>query len=90
MCPFLCGDTLVARCDLKADRARKVLTVQSAFLERGQDVRRVALDLADELRNMQVWLQLDRTEVSERGDLAPLLRMTIRQTDKPGKRKSGT
>jgi hypothetical protein len=61
--------------------------VQSAFLERGQDVRRVALDLADELRNMQVWLQLDRTEVSERGDLAPLLRRTMRQTDKPGKRK---
>jgi uncharacterized protein YcaQ len=89
VCPFLCGDTLVARCDLKADRARKVLTVQSAFLERGQDVRRVALDLADELRNMQVWLQLDRIEVSERGDLAPLLRRTMRQTAKPGKHKLG-
>ena len=87
VCPFLCGDTLVARCDLKADRAREVLTVQSAFLETGQDSRRVALDLADELWSMQAWLELDRTEVTERGDLAPLLRRTMRQTVKPRKRK---
>jgi uncharacterized protein len=67
---FLLGDTLVARCDLKADRQRKVLMVQSAFLELGQDMRRVAAELRDELRQMQAWLQLDRIEVIERGDLA--------------------
>ena len=87
VCPFLCGDTLVARCDLKADRARKVLTVQSAFLEPAHNSRRVVLDLADELWNMQAWLELDRTEVNERGDLASLLRRTMRETAKPGKRK---
>ena len=74
VCPFLLGDTLVARCDLKADRQRDVLMVQSAFLEPGQDARRVAPDLADELRHMQAWLGLNRIEVVERGDLAaPLL-----------------
>lgn len=74
--PFLLGDTLVARCDLKADRQRKVLMVQSAFLEPGQDARRVLPDLADELGQMQAWLELDRIEVAERGDLAAKLRKT--------------
>lgn len=72
--PFLLGDTLMARCDLKADRQRRVLLVQSAFLEPGHDARRVATELADELRDMQAWLELDRTEVAERGDLAVELR----------------
>ena len=74
VCPFLLGDTLVARCDLKSDRARKVLMVQSAFLEQGQDARRVAAGLASELRHMQTWLELDRIEVGQRGDLAAMLR----------------
>lgn len=77
VCPFLLGDTLVARCDLKADRARKVLLVQSAFLEPGQQARQVAPELASELRNVQAWLELDRTEVSERGNLSALLRRQL-------------
>jgi hypothetical protein len=77
VCPFLLGDTLVGRCDLKADRARKVLMVQSAFLEPRQDARRVAAELAGELRQMQAWLELDRIEVGERGDLAAMLRRVL-------------
>jgi uncharacterized protein YcaQ len=73
VCPFLLGDSLVARCDLKADRARKVLMVQSAFLERGQNARRVVPDLMRELRHMQEWLELDRIEINQRGDLAAML-----------------
>ena len=74
MFPFLLGDTLVARCDLKADRRRRVLVVQSAFLEPGHDARRVALQLAGELQQMRAWLELDQIDVDERGDLAaPLL-----------------
>ncbi len=77
--PFLLGDTLVARCDLKADRQGRVLLVQGAFLEPGQDGRRVAPELAGELREMQAWLELDRTEVAERGDLAAELSRSVRQ-----------
>jgi uncharacterized protein YcaQ len=76
--PFLLGEKLVARCDLKADRQRKVLMVQSAFLERGQNVRNVVPELAGELRQMQAWLELDGIEVASRGDLAPKLRRSLR------------
>ncbi len=75
--PFLLGDTLVGRCDLKADRQRSVLIVQSAFLEPGQNARQVTPHLADELRLMQEWLELDGIEVGNRGDLAPRLRGTL-------------
>jgi uncharacterized protein YcaQ len=77
VCPFLLGDTLVARCDLKADRARKILMVRSAFLEAGQEPRRVAARLAGELRQMQSWLELDGVEVGERGNLAKILRASF-------------
>jgi uncharacterized protein YcaQ len=75
--PFLLGDALVARCDLKADRQRKVLLVQSAFLESGQDATRVVRAMSDELRQMQAWLELDRIQVADRGDLASRLRRAV-------------
>ena len=84
VCPFLLGDTLVARCDLKADRERKALVVRSAFLEPGQDARRVAPDLAEELRQMEAWLELDRIEVAERGDLAAQLARALSAQLLPG------
>ena len=74
VCPFLLGDTLVARCDLKADRERRVLMVKGAFLEPGQKAGRIAPDLVSELKHMQEWLELDRIEVTPNGDLAKTLR----------------
>lgn len=74
VCPFLLGDALVARCDLKADRQRSVLVVQSAFLEPGQVARRVAPEMKKELRELQRWLELDKLQIVERGDLACSLR----------------
>jgi hypothetical protein len=68
--PFLLGDELVARVDLKADRARRVLVVQSAWGEPGIDVAEVAAELAGELRLMADWLELDAIEVADRGDLS--------------------
>jgi uncharacterized protein YcaQ len=72
--PFLLGDQLVARVDLKADRQAGVLRVQAAHGEEGIDRPAVAAALADELRLMADWLALDDVDVLERGDLAHDLR----------------
>lgn len=78
--PFLLGDTLVARCDLKADRKRGVLMVQTAHLEKGQNARVVAPALADELALMAEWLGLARIEVGRKGDLSAALKKTTGKT----------
>jgi uncharacterized protein YcaQ len=72
--PFLLGDRLAARVDLKADRQAGVLRVPGAFGEDGIDRSRVAAELATELETMAGWLGLGRIEVGRRGDLAGPLR----------------
>ena len=67
--PFLLGESLVARVDLKADRKDSALLVQSAWGEIGIDERHVAAELAEELALMADWLGLGRVEVRSRGDL---------------------
>jgi uncharacterized protein YcaQ len=71
--PFLLGDTLVGRVDLKADRTASVLRVQSAWLEPDVDDAHVAKHLATELIELAGWLSLDGVELSGRGDLAGTL-----------------
>jgi uncharacterized protein YcaQ len=68
--PFLLGDTLVARVDLKSERERGTLLVQGAFAESGVDRADVAAELAAELRRVASWLRLDSVAVGDRGDLA--------------------
>jgi hypothetical protein len=71
--PFLQGEAITARVDLKADRAGKVLRVQSAHLEPGATAANVTGPLAAELRLMAGWLGLDNVEAFGRGSLASAL-----------------
>jgi uncharacterized protein YcaQ len=76
--PFLLGERLVARVDLKSDRQTGVLIVQGAFGEAGIDPGHVAGELAAELRLCADWLGLaGGVAVGDRGDLAPALRRTV-------------
>jgi uncharacterized protein len=75
--PFLLGDTLVARLDLKADRREGALRAQAAWSQDGHRQAAVASELAPALRGMAGWLGLDRVEAADRGDLAPALRKAL-------------
>jgi uncharacterized protein len=75
--PFLLGDTLVARIDLKSDRQRGALLVQGAFAEAGIDPIDVAAELAAELRLVATWLGLEEISVAGRGDLSEELAAII-------------
>jgi uncharacterized protein YcaQ len=77
--PFLLGDRLVGRVDLKADRQAGVLRVQAAYAEPGVDRGETAAALAAELRLMADWMQLERVAVTGAGDLAPYLAPAVQQ-----------
>ena len=75
--PFLLGDRLAARVDLKSDRAANALLVHGAATEQGVKAKAVAGPLAAELRAMAAWLALDTIVVGTKGDLAGLLKRAL-------------
>jgi hypothetical protein len=76
--PFLLGDRLVARVDLKADRKLGQLHVLSAHEEPGVDRPMVAEALSGELALLAKWLGLDGIYVAERGNLAAPVKLAIK------------
>jgi uncharacterized protein YcaQ len=81
--PLLVDGRLVARVDLKADRAAETLRVLGAFGEASTDDRvprtRVAAALAGELESMASWLGLGGFSVAGHGDLAAELRTAAKR-----------
>ena len=77
--PLLMDGRLVARVDLKADRASDALRVVGAFGEPDTPRSAVAAALTGELKSMATWLGLGAVTVSGRGDLAGELRAAARR-----------
>jgi uncharacterized protein YcaQ len=82
--PFLLGDELVARVDLKSDRRTGALVVQGAYAEPGVPDEVVVPELLAELRLMASWLELERITVQPRGDLAGALGAAVHEAPHTG------
>lgn len=85
--PFLLGDQMVARVDLKADRKERLLLVKAAWREeqpapggRARPDTQVAPALAAELRLVAEWLGLSGVAVEPRGTFAEPLRAALTGT----------
>lgn len=75
--PFLLGEQLVARVDLKSDRSAGVLLVKAAFFEPDAP-KATARELAVALRELATWLGLGGVRASGAGAAARAVRAALR------------
>ncbi len=80
--PFLLDGQIVARVDLKADRAAGVLRIPAAWAEAGAPAHTPEA-LAAELYRLAGWLGLTDVAVPDRGDLAPALSAALAAVPAP-------
>jgi uncharacterized protein YcaQ len=76
--PFLLGERLVARVDLKADRGERRLVVLAAYLEPHARPKAVAGALAFEMQTMARWLDLDSVAVARRDGFSRALAAAVK------------
>jgi len=75
--PFLLGERLVGRFDLKTDRENDTLLIQSAYAESHSEFGAVAGAAAEELRNLSQLVGVNRIKVGRKGNLAKALRAAL-------------
>jgi uncharacterized protein len=75
--PFLMGDAVVARVDLKSDRAAGRLIVKAAHLEQGHEAARVVPALAAELEAFAAWMRLSGVALAGQSGFARQLRRAL-------------
>jgi len=80
--PFLLGDEIVGRCDLKTDRNDGVLRLLGVFAEPGIDTDKadlgaIAADLAAELQQLATMVGVEQVSVDCRGRLAEAVKQQL-------------
>jgi uncharacterized protein YcaQ len=76
--PFLHGERLAGRVDLKAERSKGELVVPGAYLEGHGDAESTADAMARELKLVAQWLALDSVRVAARDRFARQLAQALR------------
>ena len=79
--PFLLGEDLVARVEMKSDRKAGVLNISGAWAEPEVELGLVAEALASEASSLAEFLGLDRVTLGRRGDLMKSLRSAVSSLD---------
>lgn len=72
--PFLLGDRLVARVDLKSDRKGNALQILGGHAEPGVNAAEIAAPLRQNLEELSSWLGLGRLAIKSRTELSNAVR----------------